>query len=174
MVRSQSRDKESGMEKRLALVALLLVPLLAAGDAQARRGGSGNRIECSSLQGRFTYCPTYAIGAVRLEQQLSRTPCRQYQTWGSNGDGSGVWVSNGCRGVFVVGRGGRPGPGPGRTITCTSNNFSFARCDVPVWGRRVFVQRQLSRVRCIQGNNWGTDWRGIWVDRGCNAVFAIE
>lgn len=156
------------------LLALSMIALVSGGAAEARHGPGGPRVECSSLKGRYSWCPTYAIGRVQLERQLSKTRCREYDTWGSSGDGSGVWVKDGCRGVFVVVRGGRPGPGPARTITCTSNDYGYNHCDVPTWGRRVYVKRQISKSRCIQGNNWGTDWRGIWVDRGCNAVFAIE
>lgn len=162
----------------LVIVALAVAALLHGGrPAEARRGPRGVRIECSSLGDRYTYCKTHAIGTVRLERQLSKSSCRQYDTWGSDGDGSGVWVRNGCRGVFVVqgggGGGGHHGGRPG-TVTCTSKDYSYAHCDVPVWGRSVWVQRQLSDKRCVQGNNWGVDWSGIWVDRGCNAVFAIR
>ena len=163
------------------VAAATLVALLAGADAAEAKRGQGVRVECSSLGDRYSYCKTHAIGTVRLERQLSKTPCRQYDTWGSDGDGSGVWVKNGCRGVFVVVRGGGGGGwndhhGGGRpgTVTCTSKDYSYAHCDVPVWGRNVWVQRQLSDKRCVQGNNWGVDWSGIWVDRGCNAVFAIR
>lgn len=163
----------------LGLTILALLGMLPVGRfAEAKRGFRGVRVECSSVGDRYEYCRTHAIGRVRLERQLSKTPCREYATWGSDGDGSGVWVRNGCRGVFVVerggGGGGHHGGGQGLTVTCTSKDYSYAHCDVPVWGRNVWVQRQLSDKRCVQGNNWGVDWKGIWVDRGCNAVFAIR
>lgn len=164
----------------LGLTIVALLALLPVGRvAEAKRKVPGARVECNSLGDRYEYCRTHAIGTVRLERQLSKTSCRQFETWGSDGDGSGVWVRNGCRGVFVVERGGgggngNHGGGAGRTLTCTSKDYSYAHCDVPVWGRDVRVQRQLSDKRCVQGNNWGVDWKGIWVDRGCNAVFAIR
>jgi hypothetical protein len=164
------------MEKRrsrLWLASALLV-LSLVGEAAARRPWAV-RVECSSLSGRYSYCPTYAIGSVRLERQLSKARCRQFETWGSSGDGSGIWVRNGCRATFIVSRGGVLGPGPRpRTITCTSRDYGYARCDVPTWGRQVYVKRQLSNTRWVQGRNWGADWGGIWVDRGCNAEFAID
>lgn len=158
----------------LAAAALLLTGTEAA--LAKRRGPSAVRIECSSLRDRYSYCRTFAIGNVRLERQLSKTRCRQYDTWGSAGDGSGIWVKDGCRGVFVVDRGGGRDHHGGRgvTITCTSRDYSYAHCDVPTWGRRVYIQRQLSDKRCVQGDNWGVDWGGIWVDRGCNAEFAVR
>jgi hypothetical protein len=33
------------------------------------------------------------------------------------------------------------------------------------------MTRQLGDVRCIEGENWGRDRDGIWVDRGCRAEF---
>lgn len=165
-----------GSIARTAIVALLVL-LVGVSAAEARRRPSGLRIECNSLGDRYAYCRTHAIGRVRLERQLSKTRCREYETWGSDGDGSGVWVRNGCRGVFVVQPAGpRPGQHGGgvRSVTCTSRDYAYAHCDVPVWGRSVWVQRQLSDKRCVQGDNWGVDWRGIWVDRGCNAIFAVR
>ena len=158
----------------LAIVTLLAT-LTGAPVVEARRKPPAVRIECSSLEDHYEYCRTYAIGTVRLERQLSKTACRQDQTWGSDGDGSGIWVRSGCRGIFVVERGGGGSHG-GResTITCTSKDYGYAHCDVTVWGRYVRVKRQISDTRCVQGKNWGTDWRGIWVDRGCNAIFAVE
>lgn len=166
------------MTTRTTLLGLTVALLLAAlpDDADAKPKPRAVRVECSSLKDRYAYCRTYAIGTVRLERQLSKSRCRQYDTWGVDGDGSGIWVKDGCRGVFVVSRGGRPGPGSGprRTITCTSNDYGYNHCNVSTWGRDVYVKRQISKTRCVQGNNWGTDWRGIWVDRGCNAEFAID
>src|SRR5262245_38264664 len=62
----------------------------------------GRRITCESRGGRYNYCRTDMRGRVRIERQLSDTPCRQYDTWGADGDGSGVWVSDGCRATFIV------------------------------------------------------------------------
>lgn len=164
--------------RSIVLAALMLLAAAAAvlhgGTAEAQRKLPGVRVECSSLKDRPVYCRTHAIGRVRLEKQLSKTRCRENVNWGSDGDGSGVWVKDGCRGVFVVERGGRPGPGPGKTITCTSKNYGYTHCNVSTWGREVRVERQISSTRCVQGDNWGVDWRGIWVDRGCNAVFAVR
>ena len=39
---------------------------------------------------------------VRLLRQLSKTACVQNRTWGY--DGRGIWVRNGCRAEFLVGR----------------------------------------------------------------------
>ena len=68
-------------------------------------GGSRN-VRCESQDDRYAYCPTYTRGRVQLQRQLSNAPCRRYETWGTEGDGSGIWVRNGCRAIFSVGRGG--------------------------------------------------------------------
>ena len=168
------RSPNGGRAAVIAAILLLSSPLPAR--AQHHGGRSGAVVECSSQKGNYQYCPTYDIGSVRLTRQLSKSPCRPYDTWGASGDGSGVWVRDGCRGVFVVERGGRRPPGPrGPTsVTCKSDDFSYRACPAPMWGRRVFIQKQLSRTRCVRGDNWGEMYSGIWVDRGCGAVFAID
>ncbi|MBI3796695.1 MAG: DUF3011 domain-containing protein, partial [Deltaproteobacteria bacterium] len=64
--------------------------------------GGPRSITCESQRGRYAYCRTNTEGRVRLERRLSDAPCRQYDTWGADGDGSGIWVADGCRGVFIV------------------------------------------------------------------------
>jgi peptide methionine sulfoxide reductase MsrB len=69
--------------------------------------------------------------------------------------------------------GGRPGPGhgPGNDrIECSSRDYRYTRCDVN-WDKAELV-RQTSTTRCVKGQNWGIDRRGLWVDRGCAGVFA--
>ena len=140
--------------------------------------GSGGRrtVRCESERNRYAYCPTYTYGRVRLQEQLSNASCRQYETWGSDGDGSGIWVRNGCRAIFVVGGGGGSwgGGGGGRTITCKSERFNYNRCPVYTGGRRVRLNRQLSDASCVRGSSWGVDRDGIWVNNGCAAEFTIQ
>jgi hypothetical protein len=54
-------------------------------------------------------------------------------------------------------------------VDCQSRNYGYTRCDVP-W-RDARLVRQLSDTRCIRGQNWGIDRRGLWVDRGCGGTF---
>jgi hypothetical protein len=35
------------------------------------------------------------------------------------------------------------------------------------------MQEQISGSPCEQGRTWGVDSRGLWVDRGCRAIFVI-
>jgi len=63
-------------------------------------------------------------------------------------------------------------PGNQETVRCESKDFSFERCPVRTGGE-AYIVRQLSNTACQQGQNWGYDQRGIWVDKGCGAEFAV-
>jgi hypothetical protein len=146
----------------------------------AQWGSGGQRtVRCESQNDRYAYCPTHTGGRVRLQRQLSNAPCRQYETWGETGGGSGVWVRNGCRAIFVVGGGGGGGGGgwgggSGRTVTCKSEHFQYNRCPVYQGRGKVRLTRQLSDASCVRGSSWGVDRDGIWVNNGCAAEFEIR
>jgi hypothetical protein len=57
-------------------------------------------------------------------------------------------------------------------LTCSSNNNRHNSCVFP--RRNVTLSRQLSGSPCIQGQTWGWDRNGIWVDRGCRAEFLVR
>lgn len=59
-----------------------------------------------------------------------------------------------------------------RTVTCESRNYRYRYCRVDT-DNRVRLERQRSSTRCLQGENWGYDARGVWVDRGCAADFRV-
>lgn len=141
----------------------------------------GKRITCESRGERYTYCRTNTHGRVRLERQLSDAPCREYYTWGADGDGSGVWVSNGCRATFVVesrrpSYGGGGGAHGGRTFTCKSDGFKHTYCRTGTRGGHIRLVRQLSDAPCREYYTWGADrdGGGVWVDKGCSAEFSVE
>jgi hypothetical protein len=151
-------------------------------DFSFRQGGGGGggqqqTVNCSSNDGRRNWCDIGRARDAQLVRQISGSPCIQGRTWGV--DGRGLWVDNGCRADFAVGRGGgggfRPPPGPPAPImiTCSSNDGRRNWCDVG--GRRdIRLNRQISGSACVQGQTWGTDNRGIWVDRGCRAEFRVR
>ncbi|WP_440222085.1 DUF3011 domain-containing protein [Dokdonella sp. MW10] len=62
----------------------------------------------------------------------------------------------------------RGGYGPDR-VECNSRDYRLTRCDVS-W-READLARQTSSARCVRGQTWGIDRRGLWVDRGCAGVF---
>ena len=63
--------------------------------------------KCEANNDNRKYCGSYRPGEVRMQQQISGSPCIEGQTWGV--DRPGLWVERGCRAVFVVGRYGEPG-----------------------------------------------------------------
>lgn len=141
-------------------------------------GGGGKTITCESRSGRYNYCRTNMSGRLRLERQLSDAPCREYSTWGSDGDGSGVWVSDGCRAVFSVDSRAYGGGYPerrGRLITCKSENYGQNYCRTDTHGN-VRLERQLSEASCREDSTWGSDrdGGGIWVDQGCAGEFSVR
>jgi hypothetical protein len=61
-------------------------------------------VTCESQDGRDRFCQVDLGGAghASLARQLSSTQCIEGRNWGSNR--AGVWVSQGCRGVFTIDR----------------------------------------------------------------------
>jgi DUF3011 family protein/peptidase inhibitor family I36 len=79
-------------------LAVLLLP--AIGFAQ-------QTFKCEANNDNRKYCGTYRPDEVRMQQQISGSPCIEGQSWGV--DRQGLWVERGCRAIFVVGRFGGPG-----------------------------------------------------------------
>ena len=62
-----------------------------------------------------------------------------------------------------------------RSITCESNDGRRKYCGTDYIDERVVtLDRQISQSPCVRGRSWGVDRRGLWVDRGCRAVFNIS
>ena len=59
-------------------------------------------IICESENGHRHWCSVDTRGGVRITRQLSRATCTFNRTWGY--DSRGIWVRDGCRAEFVVGR----------------------------------------------------------------------
>jgi hypothetical protein len=133
---------------------------------------SAQTISCSSDDGKRHYCPADTRGGVRLVQQRSQSPCNQGYSWGF--DRGGVWVDRGCRADFAVDSYQYMGPAPGSTgtISCSSDDGNRHYCNVGSGGRVRLVQ-QRSQSPCREGYSWGQDGRGVWVDHGCRADFAV-
>jgi hypothetical protein len=63
---------------------------------------------------------------------------------------------------------------PPRVVRCESINSQHDFCRIPIRDiDRVRVLRQFSQQPCMEGRNWNHDERGIWVDGGCRADFAV-
>ncbi len=133
-------------------------------------GGNTNAnvqtITCSANSDDKLRCKTDTSKGVTFVRQISGSPCNEGQTWGW--DGSGIWVSHGCRAVFALGS--SSSAGIPETIKCSSDDEHWHFCPADTHGG-VRVSRQISEAACTQGTSWGYDDRGIWVDRGCRAEF---
>jgi hypothetical protein len=163
---------------KLLLIAALtfLSASIAPKPAQAQPGygGGGQRLTCSSNDGKRNWCDVGRSRDIRLARQISGSACIQNQTWGV--DRRGLWVDRGCRAEFFVASGrpsGPPPPPPGRVVNCSSNNGKRNWCDVGR-SRDIRLVRQISGSACIRDNTWGIDRRGLWVDRGCRADFSVR
>ena len=60
------------------------------------------------------------------------------------------------------------------SITCSSKEGGYTRCSADIGRDQVYLKRQLSNSGCWEGDTWGYDPGGIWVDRGCRAEFQIS
>jgi len=68
-------------------------------------------ITCEANNKNRKYCGSYRPDEVSFQRQISGSPCIEGGTWGV--DRSGLWVEQGCRAVFIIGRRGPGGPVPG-------------------------------------------------------------
>ncbi len=61
-----------------------------------------------------------------------------------------------------------------QTIVCESHHGKVQYCPLPDPHSRVALVEELSSGRCVRGETWGNDSRGIWVDKGCRARFEVK
>ena len=152
---------------RLFGLAIVLVLLPAFAAAQ----GS---VKCESNDGRRNYCGNYDYNQITLDRQISGSPCVQGESWGV--DRQGLWVDRGCRASFAISssRGnGRWNNGNQDSIKCESNDGRRNYCGNYDYNQ-VTLDRQISGSPCVQGQTWGVDRQGLWVDRGCRAYFTVR
>ena len=157
-------------------------------------GSSGGQVEirCESDDGRENFCAVDNRD-VRLQRTLSRAPCVEGQSW--RHDRRGVYVRNGCRGLFVAfqsgggggggwggsggsgwggGSGGNWGGGQTVQIKCQSIGGRWGACPVDIHGE-VRLVRKESHADCIRNWTWGNlRNEAIWVSNGCRAVFEVR
>lgn len=151
--------------RMLRLCLFLCSVLCAAGVARAQ-----DTVKCSSDDGGRNYCKADTSNGVTLARQISGAACQQGYSW--DYDNGGIWVDHGCRGEFALSA-GPSSDVPGRSITCSSDDGGRHYCDVDTRGGVALVH-QRSGDPCRQGISWGYDERGIWVDNGCRADFALN
>lgn len=164
-----------------------LLPLAAVIAQPVAKQTTYALIVCESPGGQESFCRADTQRGVRLTREISRNRCFEGRTFGYEREG--IWISGGCAGEFEIGGGGygsgggyvpRPGGGHGgpgnqggEIVTCESRDGRRTYCDSNTRGD-VFLIRQLSRSECIEGESFGYDQRGIWVDLGCRGEFEIR
>ena len=168
-------------------VVIVVAALAVAGTAGAQQGTDIEYFTCESKNNSHNECRYNSSGivTVHVNRQMSSTPCRFNENWGTF-DG-GVWVDYGCRAEFVVRRppqtdnyNPRPVGGTQKYITCESKNNSHNVCRVDgIDSRSVHIERKLSSAPCERGYSWGVSSGensppGIWVDNGCRATFSYS
>ncbi|MCU1249826.1 MAG: hypothetical protein JWQ49_2855, partial [Edaphobacter sp.] len=160
--------------KLFVIASLVLGAFFALSSPASAQPGYGQpqTITCSSDNGKRNWCDIGRAGDAQISRQISGSPCVRGSTWGI--DNRGLWVDGGCRAQFVIGGyGPQPGQGQGQgTIRCSSDNGKRNWCDIGN-ARDAQLVNQVSGSPCIRGNTWGIDQRGLWVDNGCRADFAI-
>jgi hypothetical protein len=64
-----------------------------------------------------------------------------------------------------------------QTIVCESHHGRAQYCPLPDPRSRVVLVEELGNDhggRCVRGETWGNDSKGIWVDKGCKARFEVK
>ncbi|MES2670249.1 MAG: DUF3011 domain-containing protein [Pseudomonadota bacterium] len=157
-------------------------------DDDDRYGGGygnngGDTFRCESTNNRTERCAS--AGRAEFIRQLSNMPCVRGQSWGT--DSRGVWVSNGCRGLFRNGGYGNGygnnnggynnnngGYGGSDLIRCESADNRSRSCSFTGNSRgEIRLLRQLSGKPCVENQTWGRSRNGVWVTQGCRAEFVI-
>ncbi len=128
---------------------------------------AGNRpasssVACGSDNYRYRECRTGFVGLAALAENVSRTRCVEGQNWGSRP--GMVWVDKGCQGQFI------PVSVVADKILCESRLGRHSECRTGFDGR-VSLTRQLSSIRCREGQNWGQRPGVVWVNGFCRAEF---
>lgn len=59
------------------------------------------------------------------------------------------------------------------TITCESDAGQTRNCPINGNGK-AYLQTQLSRAGCYEGQTWGSYDNSIWVSNGCRATFRVS
>jgi len=172
-----------------------LASALGAAAPAALAQNYGHEIECASHDFHFQRCANW--NDARLVNQTSDARCSRGYSWGV--DRKGLWVDKGCAGVFRnagshggyggggyghdrdhdgYGGGGGWSPGPGWdsefAFRCKSRDYGYTFCAVDLGGGgRARIVSQQSNTACIEGQTWGYNRAGVWVDRGCEGDFTI-
>ena len=81
-------------------------------------------------------------------------------------------ISIALMGLFATQVGAQEYALPGQVFICKSSNYQQNFCPADTRGG-VSMTRQISHTACVQGQTWGYDRRGVWVNQGCEAEFIV-
>jgi Protein of unknown function (DUF3011) len=115
-VHSNSQGPVSGQPVLTALAAIAIVLSLAdISDAQSpvasgAASPAAATVSCVSKAGERIHCAADTSAGVVLQQQSSSALCLLGKSWGY--DDKGVWVSDGCGGLFQLGQSASQGRAP--------------------------------------------------------------
>ncbi|MFC3815030.1 DUF3011 domain-containing protein [Lysobacter sp. GCM10012299] len=193
---ARQQNRSSGL---LLAFALAVVP---AASAQSPRiyepagipfefgfpDATDSSVVCESQGGGYRHCRANTRDGAYLLDQFSKSACIRGRSW--DYDRHGIWVDEGCRGEFGLGRPGRRSRwdddrDDGRsgyersmfpraqTLYCGSDDNRPRRCNVTV-RRDARMTHQSSKAPCIEGTSWGWDRDGVWVNQGCRGEFQVD
>jgi hypothetical protein len=133
------------------------------------------RIVCESQNGKRQVCPADTALGVAIAKQLSRTNCEAGISWGFDEHRHEIWVDDGCRAEFILGKLNKPPAAAALegTVTCESENGRRKECAADT-SAGVQLVRQLGDAACVYERDWGWDAKGVWVNKGCRAEFAVK
>jgi len=171
----------------LALGGIFLCcALMFSTPTQAQQGDVVETFYCQSEMGDHIECAYNSEGqvTVHIRRQVGNTRCVFNENWGTFE--GGVWVDYGCGAEFEVRRppsnqSWRPTGGTLKTVRCESKERQYNVCRVDnIDAGSVTIERRLGRSQnCQRGRSWGVSEGenappGIWVDKGCKAIFAYR
>lgn len=153
----------------IASITFIAVAFLMVAASSPAAAGT---VSCASYSSQRAICHADTRNGVAMTQQWSWRPCLKGRTWGVQGDNN-IWVDQGCRAAFTTGvMPGNYDEPYAQNFTCESYGGQRNFCRAESRGE-IRLVRQLSQAQCTRNSTWGSDQRGVWVDRGCRAVFSV-
>jgi hypothetical protein len=136
---------------------------------------AGGRVICESEHGNHKVCPAETRNGVTLVRKLSSAACVEEVNWGYDSDKGQIWVDDGCRAEFMIGRGSQllSAQKLDGVVACESLGGQRVSCAADT-SAGVQLIRTLSDHACRFAQEWGYDKKSIWVSGGCRAEFAVR
>jgi hypothetical protein len=110
--------------------AWTIVAWLGAMAPHGAWAASPELVRCESSARETVRCRADTSHGVTLQRQLSRAGCWYDETWGY--DSRGIWVSNGCRADFALGRTAGLTPGDTSSASGASEGSGIDGKDVAI------------------------------------------